>query len=82
MVDISAVAQAMGIDYVFEACSRLPDACREALRVAENMSPELVDAVTQKLLVSEVFLGLQGRAQMIAKEVLAAAITRSAALLR
>ncbi len=82
MFDIAAVAQAMGTAYVVEACSTFPDACREALRVTENMNPRLVDAVTEKLLVSEGFLGLQGRAQMIATEILTAAITRSAALLR
>jgi hypothetical protein len=82
MFDIAAVAQGIGTDYVVEACSRFPDACREALRVTENMNPRLVDAVTEKLLVSEGFLGLQGRAQMIATEILTAAITRSAALLR
>ena len=82
MFDIAAVAQAMGTDYVVEACSRFPGACREALRVTENMSPKLVDSVTEKLLVFEGFFGLQGRAQIIAKEILAAAITRSAALLR
>ena len=82
MFDIAAVAQAMGTDYVVEACSKFPVACREALRVTENMNPRLVDAVTEKLLVSEGFLGLQGRAQMIATEILTAAITRSAALLR
>ena len=69
-------------DAYVEACSRFPDACREALRVTENMNPKLVEAVTEKLLVSEGFLGLQGRAQMIATEILTAAITRSAALLR
>lgn len=82
MFDIAAVAQAMGTDYVVEACSRFPDACLEALRVTESMSPKLVDAVTEKLLVYEGFLDLQGRAQMMAKEILAAAITRSAALPR
>ena len=82
MFDIAAVAQAIGADYVVEACSKFPDACREALRVTENMNPRLVDAVTEKLLVSEGFLGLQGRAQMIATEILTAAITRSAALLQ
>jgi hypothetical protein len=82
MFDIAAVAQAMGTNYVVEACSRFPDACLEALRVTESMSPKLVDAVTEKLLVSEGFLGLQGRAQMMAKEILATAITRSAALPR
>ena len=82
MFDIAAVAKAMGTAYVVEVCSRFPDACREALRVTENMNPRLVDAVTEKLLVSEGFLGLQGRAQMIATEILTAAITRSAALLR
>ncbi|WP_226341307.1 nucleotidyl transferase AbiEii/AbiGii toxin family protein [Gemmobacter serpentinus] len=82
MFDIAAVAQAIGTDYVVEACSRFPDACREALRVTENMNPKLVEAVTEKLLVSEGFLGLQGRAQMIATEILTAAITRSAALLQ
>lgn len=82
MFDIAAVAQAMGTDYVIEACSRFPGASLEALRVTENMNPRLVDAVTEKLLVSEGFLGLQGRAQMIAKEILAAGMTRSAALLR
>lgn len=82
MFDIAAVAQAIGADYVVEACSKFPDACREALRVTENMNPKLVEAVTEKLLVSEGFLGLQGRAQMIATEILTAAITRSAALLQ
>jgi hypothetical protein len=82
MFDIAAVAQGIGTDYVVEACSRFPDACREALRVTENMNPRLVDAVTEKLLVSEGFLGLQGRAQMIATEILTAAITQTAALLR
>ena len=79
MFDIAAVSQAMGTDYVVEACSRFPDACREALRITENMSPRLVDSVTDKLLVSEGFLGLQGSAQMITKEILTAAITRTAA---
>lgn len=69
-------------DYVVEACSRFPNACREALRVTENMNPRLVDSINGKLLVAEGFLGLQGHAQMIAKEILAAAITRSAAQLR
>ena len=82
MFDIAAVAQAMGTDYVVEACSRFPDACREALRITENMNPELVDAVTEKLLIYEGFLDLQGRAQVIATEILIAALTRSAALLR
>jgi hypothetical protein len=82
MFDIAAVAQAMGDDYVVNACSRFPDACREALRVTEDMSPRLVDSVTAKLLVSQGFLGLQGRAQMLTKEILTAAITRTDALLR
>ena len=79
MFDIAAVAQAMGADYVVEACSRFPDACQKALRVTEKMSPKLVDSVTEKLLVSEGFLGLQGCAQMMTKEILTAALTRTAA---
>ena len=82
MFDIAAVAQAMGTNYVVEACSRFPDACLEVFRVTESMSLKLVDAVIEKLLVFEGFLGLQGRAQMMAKEILATAITRSAALPR
>jgi hypothetical protein len=77
MFDIAAVAQAMGTDYVVEACSKFPDACREALAVTEKMNPDLVDAVTSKLLVSEGFQILQGRAQKVTKEVLVAAIVRA-----
>lgn len=77
MFDIAAVALAMGTDYVVEACSRFTDACREALAVTEKMNPDLVDAVTSKLLVSEGFQILQGRAQNVTKEVLVAAIARA-----
>jgi hypothetical protein len=79
MFDIAAVAQAKGDDYVVEALSKFPDACREALRVTERMNPMLVDAVTKRLLASEGFLDLQTRTQMITKEILAAALTRTAA---
>lgn len=78
MFDIAAVAQAMGGEYVIDACSKFPAACEKALRVTERMSPRLVEAVTAKLLVAEGFQALQSRAQMITKEILAAAITRSA----
>ena len=77
MFDIAAVALAMGTDYVVEACSRFPDACREPLAVTEKMNPALVDAVTSKLLVSEGFQIIQGRAQKVTKEILAAAIARA-----
>lgn len=77
MFDIAAVALAMGTDYVVEACSKFPDACREALAVTEKMNPDLVDAVTSKLLVSQGFHILQSRAQKVTKEVLVAAIARA-----
>jgi len=77
MFDIAAVALAMGTDYVVEACSKFPDACREALAVTEKMNPDLVDAVTSKLLVSQGFQILQSRAQKVTKEVLVAAIARA-----
>lgn len=79
MFDIAAVAQSMGADYVIDACSKFPAACQEALRVSERMSPRLVEAVIAKLLVEKGFQALQSRAQMITKEILAAAINRSAA---
>lgn len=79
MFDIAAVAQAMGADYVVEACSKFPAACSEALRVTEKMSPRLVESVNAQLLVSEGFLALQTRAQTITKELLTAALIRSAA---
>ncbi|WP_028720296.1 nucleotidyl transferase AbiEii/AbiGii toxin family protein [Paracoccus yeei] len=81
MFDIAAVAQEMGADYVIDACSKFPAACQEALQVSEKMSARLFEAVTAKLLVAEGFQPLQSRAQMITKEILATAITRSAALL-
>ena len=77
MFDIAAVTQAMGTDYVVEACSRFPDACREALAVTEKMNPALVDAITGKLLVSEGFQILQGNAQGVTKAVLVEAIARA-----
>jgi hypothetical protein len=77
MFDIAAVAHALGTDYVVEACSRFPDASREALAVAEKMNPALVDAVTGKLLVSEGFQILQGNAQEVTKAVLVEAIARA-----
>ncbi len=77
MFDIAAVVESVGADYVVEACSGFPVACREALAVTERMNPELVDAVTGKLLVSEGFQILQGHAQRVTKEVLVAAIARA-----
>jgi hypothetical protein len=77
MFDIAAVAHALGTDYVVEACSRFPDACREALAVTEKMNPALVDAITGKLLVSEGFQILQGNAQGVTKAVLVEAIARA-----
>jgi hypothetical protein len=77
MFDIAAVVESVGADYVVEACSRFPVACREALAVTEKMNPALVDAVTSKLLVSEGFQILQGRAQKVTKEILTAAIARA-----
>ncbi len=77
MFDIAAVVESVGADYVVEACSRFPVACREALALTEKMNPALVDAVTSKLLVSEGFQSLQGRAQKVTKEILAAAIARA-----
>lgn len=82
MFDIAAVAQAKGVDYVVEACSGFPEACQAALLVTEKMNPRLVDSVTDKLLISEGFLDLRTRAQMMTAEVLSAAITRAAAPLR
>lgn len=79
MFDIAAVAEALGADYVVEACSRFPVPCEEALRVTEKMSPRLVESVTTKLLVSEGFQALQTRAQASAKELLTAALSRNAA---
>ena len=81
MFDIAAVAQEMGADYVIDACSKFPAACQEAFQVSEKMSARLFEAVTAKLLVAEGFQALQSRAQMITKEILATAITRTAALL-
>jgi hypothetical protein len=78
MFDIAAVVQALGEDYVVDACSRFPAACEEALRVTEKMNPRLVESVTAKLLVSEGFQALQTRAQTITKELLTAVATRTA----
>jgi len=74
MFDIAATAQALGDDYVVAALSKFPSACRNALTVAEKMSPLLVASVTQRLLVSENFQALRNRAQDITKEILASAL--------
>lgn len=81
MFDIAAVAQALGSDYVVEVFSKFPAACEAALRVTEKMSPGLVDSVTRRLLVSAGFEALQSDAQRLTKELLDAALTRSAAQL-
>ncbi|MEY8802219.1 nucleotidyl transferase AbiEii/AbiGii toxin family protein [Leisingera sp. XS_AS12] len=79
MFDIAAVARSHGVDYLAEALNGFPDRVKDALRVAEGYTPEIVASILDGLNVHSDFEDIRATSQADTIKVLQAALSYSSA---